>query len=100
MCFYPNFKTWPLNSLELLKRKKLSDRLETATDPDYLRGAFTVISEHYITDIDQGNITFANDSEKGQFMWLLQLLVDYATYSGMDDLIPSQSLQETRASAD
>lgn len=72
--------------LELVRRKEVSGNDEDATDPRYLRGAFAVIAEYYITGIDKGDIKFATDDEKGQFMWLLQLLVDYATDGRVADL--------------
>lgn len=79
--------------LELLERKRRSDSVETATDPEYLRGAFAVIAEHYISAIDQGYLKFADDYERNEFMWLLQLLVDYATDGKMEDLFPPQPIQ-------
>lgn len=54
-----------------------------------------MISAHYIAAIDDRDIKFSNESEKGQFMWLLQLLVDYAASGKMEDLFPSQPLQNT-----
>ncbi|ANE54431.1 hypothetical protein AYM39_03995 [Methylomonas sp. DH-1] len=81
--------------LELLERKKQSDKLETATNPDYLRGAFAVIAERYITTLDQGGFKFHDEYERGEFLWMLQLLVDYAASGKMEDLFPSQPLQNT-----
>lgn len=74
--------------LEILARKIESDPIENATDPDYLCGAFAVISERYISAIDQGHLRFGDEYEKNEFLWLLQLLVDYATNGKMEDLLP------------
>ncbi|AMK75382.1 MULTISPECIES: hypothetical protein [Methylomonas] len=75
--------------LELIQRKIDGGNEEDATDPRYLRGAFAVIAEHYISAIDQGDIKFSTDSEGSQFLWLLQLLIDYATDGKMQELLPS-----------
>jgi|GEM_PF-6224630 len=80
--------------LELIRRKIEGGCEEDATDQSYLRSAFTVISAHYITAIDTGDITFASDSEKSQFFWLLQLLIDYATGGKMADLLPASAEAE------
>lgn len=77
--------------LELLERKNQSDKLENAADPDYLRGAFAVIAEHYISAIDQGHFKFGDDYEKNEFLWLLQLLVDYAAGGKMEDFFSISS---------
>lgn len=72
---------------EIIQLKSDSDPEEDATDPQYLRSAFTILSCQYITAIDQGDINFANNSERMTFIWLLQLLVDYATAGKMEDLL-------------
>lgn len=81
--------------LELIRRKIEGEPVETATDPDYLKNAFIVISAHYISAIDAGDIKFANESEKSQFFWLLQLLIDYSTAGKMADLLPTSAEAES-----
>ena len=72
---------------ELIHRTSIGDGTENAMDPDYLRGAFAVISEYYISGIDHGDIQFKDNYERGEFLWMLQLLVDYATGGKMEDLL-------------
>lgn len=72
--------------LEILARKINSDIVENAADPDYLRAAFAVIAERYISAIDQGHLKFGDDYERNEFLWMLQLLVDYAASGKMEDL--------------
>ncbi|OAI25074.1 hypothetical protein A1355_20095 [Methylomonas koyamae] len=81
--------------LELIRRKIEGGSEEDATDPQYLRNAFAVISAHYITAIDAGDIKFADESEKSQFLWLLQLLIDYTTAGKMADLLPASAEAES-----
>ncbi|WGS85013.1 hypothetical protein [Methylomonas sp. UP202] len=81
--------------LELIRRKIEGGSDEDATDPEYLRNAFAVISAHYIAAIDAGDIKFADESERSQFFWLLQLLIDYATARKMADLLPTSAEAES-----
>lgn len=81
--------------LELIRRKINSQPEEDATDPQYLRNAFAVISAHYITAIDASDIKFADESEKSQFLWLLQLLIDYAAGGKIADLLPASAVAES-----
>lgn len=72
---------------KLVELKRLGDSAENVMNLDYLRGAFAVLGEYYIVGIDQGQIVFGSDGEERQFMWMLQMLVDFATGGKMEDLI-------------
>lgn len=73
--------------LRLIEMKRMSDSGENAMNPDYLRGAFSVLSEYYIQGIDSNEIRFGSDYEEHQFMWMLQLMVDYACDGKMEELV-------------
>lgn len=73
--------------LELIRMKSMRGT-ENALDPDYLRGAFAIIAEYYISGIDKGHIRFGDEYEKNEFFWMLRLIVDYTTGGKMEDLLP------------
>jgi hypothetical protein len=82
--------------LEILHRKSLDDGIEDVNDPFYLRNACTILAETYIISIDKGDTTFASESTRNNFLWLLQLLTDIAAGGNMEDLFKTTKQRKNR----
>jgi hypothetical protein len=77
--------------LEIRHIKQLcDDGIEDVNNPDYLQKSCTLLAEGFVKAIDKGNMTFASESSRMNFIWLLQLLTDIAAGGKMEDLFKTE----------
>lgn len=63
-----------------------TDGFENVNDPDYLMNSCALLAAEYIRAIDGEAMSFASDSGRMQFLWLLQILTDIAAGGNMESL--------------
>jgi hypothetical protein len=62
------------------------ENIENVKDPTYLANACAVLAADFIRGIDNEEITFKSNSDRMQFYWLIQLLVDVAVDGQLEQL--------------
>ncbi len=62
------------------------DDSENVKDPIYLANACAALAAYLIRGIDHEYISFGSDSERMQYYWLIQILVDVAVDGQLEQL--------------